>query len=130
MMKILLILFLFLIIIPAIVLADLGRLPGFLAAVYAFPYGDKVGHFVLYGILAFLLVSVVPGVDRLKPWRNALLSCIGLIVFIGVEEISQLVLANRSADLMDFVCSVLGVIAFGCAAWLVKRRNVSSQELG
>jgi len=126
-MKIILILFLFIIIIPTIVLADLGRLPGFLAAVYAFPDGDKLGHFGLYGILAFLLVAVVPVADNQIPWRNAFLSCLFLVVLIGLEEVSQILLANRSADLVDFICSVLGVIVFGCMAWLIKRKKVSSQ---
>jgi VanZ family protein len=127
MMKTLFILFLLLVIIPTIVLADLGRLPGFLAAIYAFPDGDKVGHFVLYGILAFLLVSVVPIKKDHRPWRIPLLSCILLVVFIGVEEISQVLLASRSADLIDFICSVLGVVVFGCMSWVVNRRKVSSQ---
>lgn len=37
-----------------IILADTGSL-GFLAFLYNFPYGDKAGHFILYGILSFLL---------------------------------------------------------------------------
>ncbi len=126
-MKTILILFLILVIIPTIILADLGRLPGFLAVIYAFPDGDKLGHFGLYGILAFLLVAVVPVASEQKPWRNALLSCLILIAVIGIEEVSQILLANRSADPVDFICSVLGVGVFGCAAWLVKRKKVSSQ---
>jgi polysaccharide biosynthesis protein VpsQ len=126
-MKIILILFLFIIIIPTIVLADLGRLPGFLAVIYAFPEGDKLGHFGLYGILAFLIVAVVPVASEQKPWRNAFLSCFILVAFIGIEEVSQILLANRSADPVDFICSVLGVGVFGYAAWLVKRKKVSSQ---
>lgn len=125
-MKAILILFIILIIIPTIVLADLGRLPNSLAVIYTFPDGDKLGHFILYGILAFLLVSVVPIFDKQKPWRNALLSCFILIVFIGIEEVSQLLLANRSADFVDFICSVLGVIVFGCAAWQIKRKKIST----
>ena len=125
--KTILILFLIFIIIPTIVLADLGRLPGFLAVIYAFPDGDKLGHFGLYGILAFLLVSVIHINEKQKPWRNAFLSCSVLIVFIGIEEVSQILLDNRSADPLDFICSVVGVIVFGCVAWLVKRKKVSSQ---
>lgn len=127
MMKTLLVLFLVLVIIPTIVLADLGRLPGFLAAVYAFPDGDKLGHFGLYGILAFLLVIVVPSSDTPRRWRKAVLCCGLLIVAIGVEEISQHMLATRSADLVDFICSVLGVVVFGYAAWVIKSKKISSQ---
>jgi hypothetical protein len=41
-------------IIAVIVLADNGKL-GSLHFIYDFPNGDKVGHFILYGIMAFLL---------------------------------------------------------------------------
>lgn len=129
-MKTLLLLFFFLVIVPTIVLADLGRLPGFLAVIYAFPDGDKLGHFALYGILAFLLVSVVPIVDKPKPWRNAFLSCFVLVLFIGIEEVSQILLINRSADLVDFFCSVLGVAVFGYVAWRIKRKKISTHPDG
>ena len=41
-------------IVTIIILAD-ANLLGPLRAVYNFPYGDKAGHFVLYGLLAFVL---------------------------------------------------------------------------
>lgn len=125
MVRILLVLFILLVIIPTIVLADLGRLPGFLSWLYAFPEGDKLGHFSLYGILAFLLVMVVPIRDAEKPWKPPLLACCLLIVLIGIEEISQLVFRTRSADVVDFVFSVIGVIALGYLAWRIRRRRIS-----
>jgi len=126
----LLLLFFILVIVPTIVLADLGKLPGFLAAIYAFPDGDKAGHFVLYGILAFLLVNAAPFSDSQKPWKSSLLYCCLLVVAIGIEEISQHMLQTRSADLLDFICSVLGVVVFGCIAWQVKRKKISTQPDG
>lgn len=129
-MKILLLLFFIVVIVPTIVLADLGRLPGFLAAVYAFPDGDKVGHFVLYGLLAFLLVIALPSENPQRLRRASLLACSLLVVAIGIEEISQMLLETRSADLQDFICSVLGVIVFGYVAWQIKRKKTSTQPDG
>ena len=54
MMKWLAILFSLLIIL-IIVLADMGALPQFLQVWKDLPYGDKVGHFILYGILTLLV---------------------------------------------------------------------------
>jgi hypothetical protein len=129
-MKILLLLFFTIVIVPTIVLADLGRLPGFLAAVYAFPDGDKVGHFVLYGVLAFLLVIALPSGKARGRWKTPLLACGLLVVAIGVEEISQILLATRSADVLDFACSVLGVALFGCVAWRIKCKKLSTKTDG
>jgi len=38
-----------------VVAADRGTLPASIKALYDFPNGDKVGHFVLLGILSFLV---------------------------------------------------------------------------
>ena len=38
-----------------IIMANLGALPRFVTDIYLFPLGDKVGHFLLIGGLAFLL---------------------------------------------------------------------------
>jgi hypothetical protein len=48
-----------LVILVIVLLADLGIIPGFLAGLYNFPNGDKVGHFLLMGILALLVVLSV-----------------------------------------------------------------------
>ena len=42
-------------ILAVIVGADMGILPEAIHRLYDFPNGDKVGHFVLYGILTLLL---------------------------------------------------------------------------
>ena len=41
-------------IILIIILADMGKL-GMLALLYRVPFADKVGHFILYGILVLLI---------------------------------------------------------------------------
>ncbi len=38
-----------------IVLADAGILAHYVGFIYEFPFGDKAGHFILYGILTLLL---------------------------------------------------------------------------
>lgn len=71
-------------IIAIIVLADRGQL-GFLGRLYDFPNGDKVGHFVLFGLLT-LLVNLA--VFERWPERNrlalALRASVILAVLIGM----------------------------------------------
>ena len=98
-----------------IILADSGRL-GILAALNQIPFGDKAGHFILYGILA-LLINL--SLFRSFPLHNQLgivvLSGLILVLLIGVEEYSQQFFARRTFDLVDLAFSYLGVIFF---SWL------------
>ena len=45
----------FLLIIAIIIAADADQFPDVIKRLYQFPNGDKAGHFILFGILSFLL---------------------------------------------------------------------------
>ena len=108
-------------IILIVVLADAGKL-GFLGVVYEFPYGDKVGHFVLFGMLAFLLdltfFQALPHADRKR-----VTVIIGLILalLIGLEEFSQKFIPLRTFSLFDLSASYMGVIFFSWVSLKIKR---------
>jgi len=123
MMKWLAILFSLLIIL-IIVLADMGSLPQFLQVWNDFPYGDKVGHFILYGILT-LLVDLA--LFRSLPNRSLkwLVVTSGLILslLIGLEEFSQQFFANRTFSLNDLAAGYLGLIFFSWLALRLERRR-------
>lgn len=111
-------------ILTVIILVDVGRLPAFLGAVYAYPAGDKLGHFFLFGILALLADQVIypptSGKFRRKvlDWVNWALS--GMIIF---EELTQLAVPGRSFSLLDMAASLLGVAcAYGFTLWQHHRR--------
>jgi hypothetical protein len=79
--------------------ADTDTMPAILRAVYHFPNGDRVGHFVLYGIWAGLTIWAWPRV--------------GAIVATGIavaEELSQLWMAHRTADWLDLGCGLAGIL--------------------
>ena len=42
-------------ILQVILWANTGTMPGALEMIYDFPNGDKVGHFILFGTLSFLV---------------------------------------------------------------------------
>jgi VanZ family protein len=97
-----------------IVLADMGKLSTLF--ITRFPYADKAGHFLLYGILALLINLTL---FRSLPLRSrtwlALMSGLILALLIGLEEFSQQYFANRTFSLSDLSASYLGVILF---SWL------------
>jgi VanZ family protein len=102
-----------------IVLADLGRL-GFLSALVNLPFGDKIGHFVLYGILTLLLdLTLFRALPTRRPIRIAFFVGLTLAFLIGLEEYSQQFFANRTFSLADLAASYLGVIFF---SWVALRK--------
>jgi VanZ family protein len=98
-----------------IILADTGNL-GILAIVYHIPYADKLGHFILYGILALLInLTLFRSLPDQKRLSLAVISGLILILLIGVEEFSQRSFSNRTFSLEDLGASYLGV---GFFSWL------------
>jgi VanZ family protein len=116
--KILALLFL-LFILLVIVIADAGALPPFVHAIYDFPNGDKLGHFILYGILAFLLARAFPRPARLGRF-SAPMVILALLIFAALEEYSQKFFPTRTSDLVDLTFSFLGILA---GAWLASRKK-------
>ena len=102
-----------------IILADTGSL-GFLAFLYNFPYGDKAGHFILYGILSFLLnLTFLRSRPHSTSKRVAVSVTLILALAIGLEEFSQQFFSDRTASLVDLMFSYAGA-ALG--AWLAWKR--------
>lgn len=98
-----------------VLLADLGSLPSPVLWLYRFPYGDRAGHFILFGVLTFFVNSAFP--RRVRILRtNVYYGTLVIAALATLEEISQLVLSNRTFDLIDLAFTLLGV-AF--ADWLV-----------
>lgn len=99
-----------------IILADQGRL-GVLRVINQIPFGDKAGHFILYGILTLLLdLTIIRSLPNRSPRLIVLLTGLMLVLIIGLEEYSQQFFAKRTFDLVDLSFSYLGVIFFSWRA--------------
>ena len=103
-----------------IVLADAGKL-GVLGFINQIPYGDKAGHFLLFGILTLLLdLTFIRSLPNRDPKLVALLVGLILALLIGAEEYSQQFFNSRTFSLLDLAFSCLGVIFF---SWVVLRKK-------
>ena len=109
-------------IIGLIVLADADILPDFVNAIYDFSNGDKVGHFILYGLLNFFItrafLSSLP--TRRGGWVTLSVGLI-LALFVALEEFSQMFFSARTFSLLDLTASLLGIIVGG---WVAYKTNV------
>ncbi len=106
-----------------IVLADLGKL-GILTYITRIPYADKVGHFILFGLLALLIdLTLFRSFPAHSRKRVAVISGLILALLIGLEELSQRSFATRTFSLGDLSASYLGLIFF---SWLAVRQGMLS----
>ena len=111
-----------LLILLIIILADIGALPPSLRLLKDLPYGDKIGHFILYGILTLLVdLALFRSLPPQSPKRVAVTIGLTLALLIGLEEFSQQYFANRTFSLGDLAASYLGVIFFSWLAMRVSR---------
>lgn len=82
-----------------VTLADTGSLPLGVLVSRNLLWGDKLGHLVLFGTLAWLL-------DRSwqAPWGS-----LTILILAGIEELSQVFFPLRSVDPWDLVADLAGV---------------------
>lgn len=102
--------FLFLVFIFLVsVAANTGGIPPFLRALYRFPGGDLAGHFLLYGILAYLLARAFPRRLQMGGFSPAI-SSLWVSGLALAEELSQFFFPLRTPDLLDLACGLLGIL--------------------
>jgi VanZ family protein len=103
-----------------IYLANTGGHSVFFDLVRAIPYGDKVGHFCLFGALTFIATVGL----KFKTFRflklNIYYGAAFVLLFVIVEELSQGVIPSRTLDAMDLLADFIGI---GCAALLAYTIN-------
>lgn len=100
--------------------ANTGTMPVFLRSIYQLPYGDKLGHFSLYAILAFLLNLSLHGRQVRMGGRLLLVGTLAALAVAAFEEISQLFQPLRTPDLVDFGAGALGILL---ADWVYRWRK-------
>jgi VanZ family protein len=104
-------------VIAVIILVDSGNLPHSIRAIYDFPNGDKVGHFILFGLLTFFLTRAFLSSFPSQP-RGWVALSIGLILALSIaaEEWSQQYFSTRTFDLLDLLASYAGIVTFAFLA--------------
>ena len=86
------------------------------------PWGDKLSHFLLVGLLT-LLVNLSFRNRRISIGsRTWLLGSVLVLIVITLEELSQSLIPSRNLEAMDLLANYLGVFVFGqVAKYLVPR---------
>jgi polysaccharide biosynthesis protein VpsQ len=110
-----------LVVVVAVVSADLGLTEGAFRLIDRVPGRDLTGHFVLFAALsltanAWLASPRRPG----APWRTGRVVAL-LAALVALEELSQAWIPARTFSLADLAASLLGVAAGAAAARALAR---------
>jgi polysaccharide biosynthesis protein VpsQ len=112
----------FLFIIGIIVANDLGRIKSIINLVNSLPFGDKFGHIIFIGTLAYLLnYALANQLIKIGKYK-ILLGCLIIAVTMTIEEFSQIWIPNRTFDLVDLAANYLGI---SIAGWIRVRQKSS-----
>lgn len=104
-------------ILAVIVAADMGILPYAIRDFYGFPNGDKLGHFILFGLLSLILNLTFLARPHADLRRLILTVSLVLFLLVGLEEWSQSRFPRRTMDIVDLLASYAGIAAFAFLAW-------------
>ena len=104
-----------------IYLANTGGTSIFFELIKHIPYGDKVGHCLLFGTLTFL-ANITLKFKTIKLGRFSVYigSCL-VAVFVLGEEISQGFIPSRTLDIADLMADGVGIGLFSYLTWLTHR---------
>jgi hypothetical protein len=105
----------------ALLILGISSIPHLSSAGAPFRIGDKVAHFVEYGILGFLLASAwIPSGPAGMRWNIAAVLFV-CILFGCLDEMYQLLIPGRSSDALDVVAVARGVV-MAVILWSLWRR--------
>ena len=111
-------------VVAIVILADMKALPRFLVVLYNYPFGDKVGHFFLFGLLNFIMVlTAVRSPHTRSPKRIAISTSLIIAVVMLLEEMSQIFFPNRTLSIFDLLAGYLGLALGGWLACRLRKRD-------
>ncbi|MEN8135525.1 MAG: VanZ family protein [Thermodesulfobacteriota bacterium] len=93
-------------------MANMGQSSLFFDLVKAIPYGDKIGHVLLFGFLTL-------GINISTRFKCAELGHVRIYMgtalvslFVLAEELSQSFVISRTFDVMDLIADAIGILIF------------------
>ena len=116
--------------ITIVIVANLGLIPYLFPFIYQIPGGDKLGHFLLMGILSFLVNSVLK-TRKIRIYSiSFLLGSLIVMAIVTIEEFSQIFLEFRAFSLIDLLFDYFGIVFFGYLAEYLQNRQPDHKSPG
>ena len=92
------------------------------------PYGDKVGHCLLFGTLTYVTNLALKFKSfRCIKWRLYFGSSL-VLTFVVIEELSQGFIDTRTLDVADLIADVVGIGLFSYFSWLTHKLLLNNDQ--
>ncbi|MDI3324415.1 VanZ family protein [Pontibacterium granulatum] len=98
--------------------ANTGKETAIFQWVRTLPYGDKVGHFAVFGLMVLMLNLCFRFQTLGRGWCQVYLGTAIVTSFAVTEEFSQYFIPSRTFDLYDLAADAVGVMLFTGLSWL------------
>lgn len=116
-------------IVAIIILANQGKNQSLISLVHALPFGDKLGHFTLMGMLGLVVNLSLQCARWHWGYITVLKGSVLVAIVVVLEELSQLFISTRSFDWGDLLADFLGIVVFGqLALWLYQRTLATKDD--
>lgn len=114
----------FIFILWIIYLANTGGDTIFFDLVKATPYGDKVGHVGLFGLLT--LITIIGSKFRGFQYGKITIyyGVMAVVSFVIIEEISQAFIPSRTFDFIDLAADSIGIICAIILANVISKNDL------
>jgi VanZ family protein len=109
-------------------MADTGQHSIFFTLVKEIPNGDKLGHFILFGLLS--LGAIFSTQFKKTPFIHFVpIGSFIVFSFTLLEEGSQYFLSHRTFDLTDLYADILGIMTFTLVAKTIAQKNKTPKKI-
>ena len=115
----------FIFILWVIYLANTGQQSIFFELVRLIPYGDKIAHLILFGLLT-LFANLASGFRVFSVGiKNVFWGTAAVFVFVTIEELSQHFIPSRALDIYDYGADMLGILLFTWISGSLAKRKLT-----
>ena len=109
-----------------IYLANTGQNSVFFQLIASIPYGDKLGHFCLFGLLT-LATNFAFRLKSFKVYSLEIFLGTALVsTFVIIEECSQYFIPNRTFDLIDLSADFIGILLFNAVTKYLRKYTLTA----
>lgn len=81
------------------------------------PFGDKLGHIMVFGCLTLMANLAFKGRVIQFKFGSVYWGALAVLAFVTFEELSQYFIATRTFDLLDYFANLVGIL---CFSWLTR----------
>lgn len=115
--------FYLLFLISLVFLADEGKGKWMFALTNCVPWGDKLGHFILFGILSFLINLLLRAQKTTLFGFSVMKGSTIIMAIVTLEECSQRFFLSRTFDFVDLTADAIGIWFFARLAAIYLRHR-------